>query len=175
MTAGDRPPAPALTVNDVYEAGRSDGESTGFEAGYTAGFESGREIGAAVVLAELQAALGPARLSTLIPVLPFVGEYARLQAARALDDGPCDHPAAGGRCSRCGRWAWVQRRRSAGLPDDFGGIERERELGAWPLPWGGPEAAVAASGVPSHRLATPGGSGAGSGPAWPGSVERRTA
>jgi hypothetical protein len=150
--------SPALRTEDVYEVGRAAGESVGFEAGYTAGFEAGREIGAAVVLAELHAAIGPARLSTIAAVLPFTGEWERLQRLRALDDRPCERRC--GRCSRCVRAGWVA---------EHGGDYAPGQA------LSGPQTAAVGPGVPTPAPAPVRPASARTAAAWPRSGERRSA
>ena len=113
------------------------GRAVGWEAGYRAGFDAGVQIGGAGLLLAIEHALPDGVLLDLLPNMPYVGEYRRLQQLRRLDRNPC--PRACGRCSQCVYAAAVVRNLAAyGSPDYPGG----------PVPWTTP---AAPNGLPRGR------------------------
>ena len=96
------------------------GQAVGWEAGYRAGFTAGADIGAAGVLLVIQSALPDGVLPSLLPGLPYTGEYQRLQQLRAHTTDSC--PRRCGRCSACVYAAVVARNLARyGSPDYPGG------------------------------------------------------
>jgi len=81
------------------------GRRLGWAEGYRAGFIAGADVGAAGVLLVIQNSLPARVLLDLLPNLPYVGEYQRLQDLRRLDNHPCARRCNA--CSRCVRAAAV--------------------------------------------------------------------
>lgn len=101
-----------------YQTGRR----IGWVQGYRAGFTAGTEVGGAGTLIALKHALPEGVLLDLLPDLPYIREYERLQRLREVNHDPCRLRC--GNCSQCVHSMDYWRRGGR----DYLGVEAERQL-----------------------------------------------